>query len=197
MFWGSLIPHAGPDMGFALGGLICVCAGLAGGVLGLAALLKLAVVLANRTVGPVAEKEKPLSRGGIAEWDWDDWDDEDEHDNSRPFAQSREWKPAIPEPSVLKSAGIVAVTAFATVLGFVLLSFAAEGMGLRPGRDETQFALAVVELPVVGFILSALLSALLPTGFWRAAMITFLYGLLLFALAVFFGMAIFVLRAFL
>jgi hypothetical protein len=195
MFWGSSIPRAGQDMGFALGGLVCVCAGLAGGVLGLAALLKLAVVLANRTIGSVAEKTP--SRGGVTEWDWDDWDDEYEHDNSRPFAQPWERKPAIPEPSVLKSAGIVAITSFATVLGFVLLSFAAEGTGLRPGREETQFALAIVELPIVGFILSALLVAMLPTGFWRAAMITFLYGLLLFALAVFFGMVIFVMRAFL
>ena len=41
----------------------------------------LAVVLANRTIGSVPEKEPSLSRGGIAEWDWDDWDDEEEDED--------------------------------------------------------------------------------------------------------------------
>lgn len=173
-------------------GSLCVCAGLAGGVLGLAALLKLAVVLANRTVGPVTEQEKPLSRGGIAEWDWDDWDDEDERDDTP--TRPRGSKQAIPEPGVPKCVAIVTITSFVVVLVFVLLTFAAEGVGLRPGRDDTQFALAIVELPIVGFLLSALLSTMLPTGFWRAAMVTFLYGLLLFALAMVLAVVIFAMR---
>lgn len=177
-------------MGGELLGILCVCAGLAGGVLGLAALLRLAAVLANKVVGSVPAEKAP-SRGGIAEWDWDDWDEEEE--DARPaFARSR--KPAIPEPGILKSVGIVLVTAFAAGLGFVLLGFAAEGMGLRMGRGDTSFAVALFDLPIVALTLSVMLVASLPTGFWRAAMVTFIYGFLLLGLGLFCAVLIFVLR---
>jgi len=176
-------------MGGELVGIFCVCAGLAGGLLGLAALLKLAVVMTNRMVGaPPAEKAP--SRGGIAEWDWDDWDDEEDSALARPSRR----KQAIPEPGVLKCAGVVVITSFAAVLGFVLLTFAAESVGLRMRRGETQFAIALVDLPIVALTLSVMLVASLPTGFWRAAMVTFIYGFLLVALALCFGAVLFVLR---
>jgi hypothetical protein len=181
-------------MGGALLGILCVCAALAGGVLALAAMLKLAVVVANKAVGSVPAEKEP-SRGGIAEWDWDDWDDEEEEDARPAFARGGR-KQAIPEPGVLKCVGIVLVTAFAAGLGFVLLGFAAEGVGLRMRREETRFAVALFDLPIVALTLSVMLVASLPTGFWRAAMVSFIYGFLLLALALLCVVLIFTLRVF-
>jgi hypothetical protein len=175
-------------MGFALGGLLCVCAGLTGGLLGAAALLKLAVVLANRMVGSVPEKAP--SRGGIAEWDWDDWDDEEA--DAAPVGLRRRVQ-AIPEPGILKCAGVVLVTLFVGGLGFVLLGFAAETLGLRMRMEETQFAIVIVDLPFVFLALTTMLVTTLPVSFWRAGFVSFIYGVLIFALALVLGVVVFVL----
>jgi len=167
-------------------GWLCGCGFIAVALLAGAFVLRLAVSLTNRLVGPTAEKVQ--RRGRVPEWDWDDWDDED----TQYIVQPRER--AIPEPGLATCAAVMFVTAFAAVLGFVLLSFAAESVGLRMRRDDTQLAVAIVDLPIVFLTLTVTLVATLPTTFWRGAMIAFVYGFLLFVLVVCIGIALFFLR---
>src|SRR5262245_23776870 len=122
-------------MGFELAGLVCGCGGAFLALLVAALLLRLAVMTANRLAGPV--RAKP--RGGIAEWDWDDWDDE----YAAPARPSR-GAAAIPEPGLGTCTVIVFATAFVAVLGFVLLGFAAEGVGLHMRNEGTRVAVAIV-----------------------------------------------------
>jgi hypothetical protein len=180
-----------------MGGLLCGC-GAAGVVVLMASLLlRLAVALTNRLMGPgAAEKaiERVAPRGGrIAEWDWDDWDDEFEDRGPPPLPLRRRGQ-AIPEPGVLMCLGVVIVTAFTFGLACVLLIFAAESMGLRVRREESQLAVAVAALPVAFLTLSVMLVVGLPTTFWRAAMVAFLYGVILVGLGFGLVAAVFVLR---
>jgi hypothetical protein len=56
------------------------------------------------------------------------------------------------------------------------------------GDDVAYLAVAVVNLPVTGLTLAALLTVLLPTTFGRAVRIVFVYGFLLLALGLFIGL---------
>jgi hypothetical protein len=88
----------------------------------------------------------------------------------------------------------VLLTAFAAVVSFVLLGFVAEELGLRMRRGDTKTAVAIFDLPVVGLALSVLLTATLPTTFWRAALVAFLFGLIVFLTLAAISCALFVLR---
>lgn len=180
--------RAGKLMGFAVFGLICGCAGGATVLMVAGGLLRLAVNVANRTIAPVKAAGKPTRRSGIAEWDWDDWDDEgavaDEPD--RPWRALR----AIPEPGTLKSMAIMLVTSLVFVLGYILIGFAAAEMGFRMWREETQLAVAILNLPIAGLTLTLTLILMLPTRFWRAAMVTFMYGLVVVAFVLFIGLVV-------
>jgi hypothetical protein len=71
----------------------------------------------------------------------------------------------------------------------------AEGAGFRPWRDDTITALILLDLPVACLSLIVLLVMTIPTTFWRAAMVTFVYGLLGLALAGFIGALLIFMRA--
>jgi hypothetical protein len=174
-------------MGFAFVGLVCGCGGALLALLVAASLLRLAVSIANRLIGPV--KEQAPASGGIAEWDWDDWDDE--YTTSTKPARARPGANAIPEPGIPKCVAIILTTAFAAGLGFTFLGFAAEAVGLRMHRDDTKLAVALVDLPLTSFVLVLMLVAVLPTTFWRASMVTFLYNLIIIGLAVGIGTVVY------
>lgn len=175
-------------MGFALVGMICGCAGGAAGLMVAGGLLRLAVHAANRALAPAKAADKPPRRGGIAEWDWDDWDDAggaaDEPD--RPWRAPR----AIPEPGTLKSMAITLVAALAFAVGYMLTGFVATEMGFRMWRDETQLAVAVLNLPLAGLALTLMLVLMLPTRFGRAAAVTLVYGLVVAAFVMFIGLVV-------
>jgi hypothetical protein len=159
-------------MGLAAG-LVCGCGGLALIALVAAALLRLAVTVTNRLLGQ-APATVPSS-SGIAEWDWDDWDDE--------YTAPVRTAAAAPDPGLAKCAVIVVVSVLAFVLGFVLLGIAMENLvGLKMWRDESQLVVAVLDLPITDLVLTAALCVLLPTTFWRAALIAFVYNLIIFVL---------------
>jgi hypothetical protein len=170
-------------MGFALVGLVCLCGAAALVVLVAAALLRLSVSITNRMVGP-----GKVRSGGIAEWDWDDWDDE----YASPRARRKTG--AVPEPGLGKCTAIVFGTALVFVLGFILMAFAGEELiGLRMWRDESKLAVAIFAFPVADLALLVLLIALLPTTFWRAAMVVFVHNLVVLGLTLGFGAGVFVL----
>jgi hypothetical protein len=86
---------------------------------------------------------------------------------------------------------IVVLSALVTGLGFVLVGFAAEGLGLRMRREETRFAVLLLNLPLTGLTLTILLLSMLPTKFWRAAMVAFVYGVLFLAFGTALGVVIY------
>ncbi len=173
-------------MELAIISLVCGCGVGLAALLVAGALLRLAVLAANKLVGPGPGRARARS-GGIPEWDWDDWDDEYP-------ATVRPWRggPVIPEPGTFKCMAIAFLTAFVFALGFLLTGLAAQEVGLRMWREETRLAVAVVNLPVAGFALTVLLTMMLPTGFWRAAMVAFVYGFILGGFVLFLGAFIFV-----
>ena len=152
-------------MGFAFFGLICACCG-AGAILMIASgLLRLALFATNKIVGPAKAKARS---GGIAEWDWDDWDEGAEI--AEPVSPWRAGR-VIPEAGVFKCMGIMFLTALASGLGYAVMAFAAQDIGFRVHRDETKLALVILNLPVAGLALTALLAWLLPTDARRAAQV--------------------------
>jgi hypothetical protein len=143
---------------------------------GATALLRQAILLVNRI-------EAPEPAGGIAEWDWDEWDDE----YAAPRPPRRRAGP-IPVPGL----GRCLAFAYAAVVTFAVGSLltgvvAVELLGVD-GDDVAYLAVAVVNLPVTGLTLAALLTVLLPTTFGRAVRIVFVYGFLLLALGLFIGL---------
>jgi hypothetical protein len=173
-------------MGIAFAGLICTVV-IAASILMIASgLLRLAIYATNRIVSPSEPKARS---GGIAEWDWDDWDDE----AAEPPEPVRPWqRHAIPEAGTLKCVGIAFLTGLVFGLGFVLLGFAVEELGLRMRHVETRLAVAVLNFPIAGLALTVLLSLTLPTNFWRAGLVAFVYGLIIVAFLVFVGAVVFV-----
>jgi hypothetical protein len=173
-------------MGFELAGLVCGCGGAVAAVLVAASLLRMSVSVTNKFVGPA--KEKARVSGGVPEWDWDDWDDE----YTTPARRQRTKGP-IPEPGIITCATITFATAVVFVLGCIVLTvIAEEALGLRMWRDESKLAVVFLNLPVAGLMLTVLMIVMLPTTFWRAAMVTFVYGLVLLAITVFIGAVVFV-----
>jgi hypothetical protein len=171
---------------------LCALLGAVLILLGAAALLRLAVLLANRLVGAPAQSAPAPKRGGIAEWDWDDWDDEGT-EKDEPTEPQRQR--AIPTPGLATSVAIMFLTAFVAVLAFVLLGFAAESVGMRMRRDETRLLVIIAELPILFLTLSVLLTALLPARFGRAALVAFLHLLILGGILLSLGAVVFVFAA--
>ncbi len=170
-------------MGFAFIG-VCWCGAALIVVVVAGAFLRLAVLIANRFIQP----SKADTHGGVREWDWDDWDDEFDAPAPPPLS-----KRAIPEPGFFKCMAVVFVAAIISALGFVLIGFAAEAvMGLRMWREETRLAVLILDLPFAFLTLVVLLVPILPTTFWRAAMVAFLYGLLVIIFSLTIGAGLFV-----
>jgi hypothetical protein len=170
-------------MGFEVFGLLCGCAGVLLAALVAGSLLRLAVSLANKAV----DQHLPVS-GGIAEWDWDDWDDEYEAP-TRPRRGSK----VIPEPGIIKCAALLFVSALVYGLAFVLLMFAAEDFLGPRMRGDAQLVVGLFALPAGDLALTVLLLSMLPTTFWRAAMVTFIYNLMLLGIGLGLGAFWFVL----
>ena len=163
-------------MGREIPQLCCGCVGVLAILLVAAGLLRLAIFTTNRSLGHAKATAKPRS-GRIAEWDWDDWDDEEPLEPVRPWRAGK----AVPEAGTFKCALVMFLTLLAYGFGFVVMSFAAQDVGFRMHREETRLAVLILNLPVAGLALTVLLALVLPTNFWRAAMVAFIYGLLVLA----------------
>jgi hypothetical protein len=158
-----------------IGGVACVAVtGLLIGMLVGAVVLRAAAAIANRLIGPAAERRETVDR--LEDWDWDA-----EPGDPRPEAPAP--KPAVPEPGYGKGMMVAsaanAVTAF---VGFVCGTLLDES---DPGalEDATDaIPLLIVAVPFGFGALSLLLVAVLPTTFRRAALVAFFYYLIGFVL---------------
>jgi hypothetical protein len=175
-----------------MGWLFGMACALGGGLLVLlvlGALLRLAVSLTNRSLAPARLPAPPPRSGGIPEWDWDDWDDDGADGRLEP---QRPWRAprAIPEPGTLKGMSIMLLTSLGCGFTYVMMGFAAQELGFRMHRDATQFAVAVLNLPIGWLMLTTLLSIGLPTRFGRAALAAFVFALVMVGVAMFIGCVI-------
>ena len=143
------------------GGLLL---GLSVGLLVGSIILRAAVALANRFLGP----PKPPDTFG----QWDDWDSDDPTPVTRKNATR-----AVPEPGLATGLLITFVLGVSTAVGYAVLGFiAGEVLGLD-GPDEG-LALVLIflfGLPFTGFLLTFLLTLLLPTTFMRAMLVAFVH----------------------
>lgn len=105
----------------------------------------------------------------------------------------RPWRAprAVPEPGTLKSMAIMLGTGCAFTIGFILTAAVASEIGFFVDRRGAQFAVTLLNLPVAGLALTVLLTWTLPTRFWRAAMVTFLYGFVALAIVLFMGLLLY------
>lgn len=151
---------------FGLGCIVFFAVSSLGLLVG-AVLLRGAVAVANRFLGPPAP---PDSFG-----QWDDWDS----DEPAPVARAGPAR-AVPEPGLATGMLITFVLAGVAAVGYVALAVIVEGvLGFNELDGGLEFVLLfLLGLPFTGFTLSLLLTALLPTTFTRAVLIAFLYHLL-------------------
>jgi hypothetical protein len=157
-------------MAGAFAGLLVGCGGLLVLLFVSALLLRAAAATANRIVGPPREDEFEFG-------DWDDWDSDE------PPRRRRRQKASVPEPGVGK--GMLAAFAawFATALtGMVLAVTAEEVFGDVGDGAANAIALSILATPVGFGVLALLLAGLLPTTFWRGALVAFLYYLFAFVI---------------
>lgn len=165
-------------------GLVCIGFGVFIGLLIVSAVLRAAVWIANKCVAG--------SGGGRSYYDEDDWDDWDAYD--RPARRRRRGSDGIPEPGLFKGMGIALLVFIAqTVIGFVLALVLVGGMNAgggnpfapRGGADPVMQLLVNGVSIVTGFLIwSGLLTALLPTSFPRAMLVTLFLYLILFAIGI-------------
>ncbi len=151
----------------------------AGGLIGLVAALlvgsvivRAAVALANRILGPA---EVPDTFG-----QWDDWDSDE------PAPKPRKHKTrVIPEPGLATGMLVTLLSGLVGPGGIVVCAvLAREAFNDLDGPDElVPLAFLILLLPIGFGLLTLLLSMLLPTTFWRAARVAFLHYLIVFALA--------------
>jgi hypothetical protein len=173
----------------AIAGAACLLAGV-GFLVALligSTVLRAAVSVANRMVGPAkarAERADPF-----ADWDWDgDLEDEE--------PRRRGGEKAIPEPGLGKGMMIASTIGVLTAaIGIVLGVFTEATAGeLFDGDEETQIALLALFTLPLGYVgATLLLTAMLPTTFGRAAVVAFVYHLFALILLVVGGGTIFVL----
>lgn len=177
----------GPDGAFILG---MICGGIFVFIIVLmivSVIMRFAVVLANKCFGG--------SASSTYSDDWDDWDDA-----PRSY-RGRRQNALIPEPSFGKGMGIAFV---AYIVNFVVnfaigIAFGVgmQGMargGMRGGADPALFILVQGMSMVVSFLIwSGILTAMLPTSFGRAALVTLFMALIGIAITVIILVPLFVL----
>ena len=169
-------------MGFAFVGLLCSLGAGLTVLLVAGALLRLAATVTGGLVR--VTKGKRGDWVDVSRWDWDDWDD-----GYGPPARPRRER-AVPEPGTGMSMAVLLLSGLAGLIGFFLTGFLAEGVGFRMSREETKLAVAVLNLPVAALALTVMLSAWLPTTFWRAAMVVFVFGFILLGVGALAGMVV-------
>jgi hypothetical protein len=135
------------------------------------ALLRAAVSLANRTIGPVARKNK------ILDWDWDAEDDDDDLVEGR-------GELAIPEPGLAQGMLIIFLSALVNfAVTFVLAN--ALDIDRHWNRGDVAGYLGVYLLGVLaGYVaMMGFLAGMLPTRPGRAALAALFFYLLLIVIA--------------
>lgn len=144
-------------------------------------LVRAAVALANRVLRPA---EVPPDTFG----QWDDWDSDEP-------APKRRKKSArvIPEPSLATGMLVTFLSGLVNPFSIAALAVVAGAQLDDPqGLDELlPFALVALLLPVGFALFTLLLRLLLPTTFWRAALVAFFHTLIVVVVALGAGAAVY------
>lgn len=149
-----------------IAGVGCVAViGLLIGMVAGAAVLRAAVALANRMIGPVRTAHVLVD-------DWD-WDAEPEEERPRRTRDAR----AIPEPSVGKGMAIASAANVLTAFVAFVLGTVAEETGVLDEEAGGAIVVGLIALLCGSAGFTVLLVPMLPTTFTRAALVAFLYYL--------------------
>jgi hypothetical protein len=132
-------------------------------------ILRAAVALANRIIGPPKPKVETVDR--FEDWDWDG-----ELEDAKPRKKGKE--KAVPEPGIGKGMMIASTVYVLTAFIGVVLAvfFEAVADDVFDGDEGAQIVLVVLFALPLGFVgMALLLTAMLPTTFSRAALVAFIY----------------------
>jgi hypothetical protein len=152
----------------AAGAILCGLAiGLPIGLLIGAVILRAAISIANKVLGPPRQSE---------------WDDE--YDGSARRRRRFGSDGVIPEPGIGKAMLIVLATGFVNFIVSFAIGFAigAGGAAAQANAQRTQALAQLAGLPVSFLVMSGMLTMMLPTTFPRACLVTvfqFLISLLI------------------
>ncbi|MCS6866065.1 MAG: hypothetical protein RMJ56_08515 [Gemmataceae bacterium] len=168
----------------------CSCGALAAALFVAAVLLRLAITFANLFVRPSQLKTAPGDNwGDLSQWNWDDWDDDDDEPEKLPPPPRQK---AIPQPGIIKSLLMVFLMLIAGSISYACLGFfLGELLELRMRRFETRMLALALNLPFGFLLMCFVLSLLLPTTFWRAAWVAFMYHVILIGFSFLVGVIIF------
>jgi hypothetical protein len=168
----------------AFAGFGCILAGL-GFLIALligAVVVRAAVSISNKLIG--SPKREPETFGRVEEWEWDD-EPEEEHPR-------RKREKAVPEPGVGKAMMIASTGGVTNAFIVLVIGVFLEALDVDPiDEDLTIAVLAVVSLPFSFVALTLLLTAMLPTTFWRAALVAFVHYALVVVIGIVAGAAIY------
>ncbi len=158
-----------------------------------AAWLRLAITFANLFIRPEKPRKSSATDdwGDLRQWNWDDWDD-DKPEELPPPPRAK----AISQPSWAKALVIVFLTLIAETISYLSLGLFVEAfLELRLRRFETRMLVLALNIPFGFLFMCFVLSLMLPTTFWRAAWVAFLFHAILLGFSLVVGVMIVVLIA--
>lgn len=164
-------------------GCILVGLGLLVGLLVGAVIVRAAVSITNKLIGPIRPEQ--VTTGRIEEWEWDD-EPEEEHPR-------RKKEKAIPEPGVAKAMMIASTAGVTNAFIGLVISVLGEAFDADdpPTEEAAVILLAVFSLPFGFLSLTLILTAMLPTTFWRAALAAFVHYIVAIVIGIIGGTAIY------
>lgn len=168
---------------FPVLGLLTIPAALFAG----AVILRGAVGLANRQIGP--PPERPSYYAAADEDDWSDYPLPGEPDRERTGG-------AIPTPGFLGAMGILISVAVVNFVVVMALRMAVGGPVRRRGRDpfeDPDFLARLATAPIVFVLASLLLAAMLPTTIRRGLLVAFYFVLIAVAVGAIIAVPIYLL----
>jgi hypothetical protein len=140
------------------------------------ALLRAAVALANKTIGPVSPSPSVM-------WDWDAAEEDDDYGRPRRGAD------AMPEPGIAQGMLIVFVS---SLVQLVVTVAARILFDLDTDIDDGEVLLLIAFSTLVGFgVLTGMIASMLPTTGKRAALAALFYHLIAIAVLALIGGVIF------
>jgi hypothetical protein len=166
-----------------MGGLVCFIAGLGLliGLLGGVAVVRAAVGVTNRLLGPPRAKAFDTDE----EWEWEEWDEPEE--------LHRKGEKAIPEPGFGRAVAIAFAGGVVNAVAAFILVVVGEAVDAGDLDDGPALVLLVLFAGPLGFAaLTLFLTAALPTTFWRAALVAFVHYAIVLLIALVVGGGVFV-----
>lgn len=108
-----------------------------------------------------------------------------------------DYRSRVKEPELGRAMGITFATTLVNLVSGFAVGFVLGAAGIATGQDQRTVTLLAqaISIPFGFLVMSAMLSAMLPTTFGRAALITLFFYLIAIAVAIFIGVLVFTLFA--